>query len=166
MSMAGLRTFWLGLAPREQRILQLGAVVLLFLLIWLAVWEPLRTARDTARIRVAAAAGDLATMRAVAPQLRDAGGVGGPAVGDTRSLLVLVDATARASAVGEALLRVEPVAGEQVRVYFEGAGFDALVTWLTELEAKHGVVIGDLNVNRAAGVGRVDARLLLQRDRS
>ena len=165
MSMAGLRTFWLGLAPREQRVLLLGAVALVFLLIWLAVWEPLRTARDAARIRVAAAAGDLATMRAVAPQLRDAGG-GGPAVGDTRSLLVLVDATARASAVGEALLRVEPVAGEQVRVYFEGAGFDALVTWLTELEAKHGVVIGDLNVNRAAGVGRVDARLLLQRDRS
>jgi len=165
MSMSALRTFWLGLAPREQRILQLGAVVLLFLLLWLAVWEPLRTARDAARIRVAAAAGDLATMRAVAPLLRDMGGVGGPDAGDTRSLLVLVDATARGSAVGEALLRVEPVAGDQVRVYFEGAGFDALVTWLGELEARHGVVIGDLTVNRAAGVGRVDARLLLQRDR-
>ncbi len=104
-------------------------------------------------------------MRAVAPLLRDMGGVGGPDAGDTRSLLVLVDATARGSAVGEALLRVEPVAGDQVRVYFEGAGFDALVTWLGELEARHGVVIGDLTVNRAAGVGRVDARLLLQRDR-
>ncbi len=58
------------------------------------------------------------------PQLRDSSAA---AARDGRSLLALVDATARASGVGEALLRVEPVSAAQVRVYFEGAGFDALV---------------------------------------
>lgn len=161
--MNALRAFWAGLSPRDQRVLKLGGIALAAILAWLLVWEPLRQARDAARVRVAAAVTDLATMRAAAPQLQALAGGNAPAVRDGRSLLALADATARASGVGEALLRVEPVAGGQVRVYFEGAGFDALVAWLEELETRQGVRVGDVSINRAAGVGRVDARMSLER---
>ena len=158
--MNALRGFWSGLSPRDQRVLALGVVVLLLIGAWLLVWEPLREARDSARVRAAASASDLAYLRAVVPQLRDSSA---PAALDGRSLLALVDATARESGVGEALLRVEPVSAGQVRVYFEGAGFDALVDWLAALQSGQGVTVGDFNVSRAAGVGRVDARLVLER---
>lgn len=161
--MNALRAFWAGLGPRDQRILVIGAVFVATVVVWLGIWEPLREARDAARIRVMAAANDLATMRAVAPQLATLTDTSAPAARDGRSLLALVDATARSAAVGDALLRVEPVAGDRVRAYFEGAGFDALVQWLGELEAGQGVVTSELSVNRAGGVGRVDARVLLQR---
>lgn len=161
--MNALRGFWAGLSPRDQRVLTLGGIVLAVILLWLLIWEPLREARDAARLRVAAATTDLATMRAAAPQLQALAGGTAPVVRDNRSLLALVDATARTSGVGEALLRVEPVAGDQVRVYFQGAGFDALVVWLEELEVRQGVRLGDVSINRAAGVGRVDARMSLER---
>ena len=161
--MSALAGFWNGLAPRDRRVLALGAIVLLLIGGWLGLWEPLRMARDAARTRVAAGEADLAYMRAAAPQLR-ASPEATSAVRDGRSLLALVDATARASDVGDALLRVEPVAADQVRVYFEGADFDALVQWLEELGARQGVAVGDFNVNRAAGVGRVDARMSLERN--
>ena len=161
--MNALRAFWAGLSPRDQRVLMLGGLVLGAILIWLMIWEPLREARDAARSRVAAAATDLATMRAAVPQLRALEGSAASAVRDGRSLLALVDASARTSGVGEALLRVEPVAGGQVRVYFESAGFDVLVAWLEELEAQQGVRTGDVSIQRAAGVGRVDARMSLER---
>lgn len=160
--MNALRQLWSDLAPRDQRILFAGGLFLLLVLVWIGLWEPLRTARDAARVRVTASSSDLATMRAIAPRLRELGG-SATTPADTRSLLVLVDATARESVVGDALLRVEPVAGDQVRVYFEGVGFDALVEWLEQLQARHGIGIAELGINRAAGVGRVDARLLLQR---
>lgn len=163
--MNSLRRFWGGLAPRDRRVLLLGAVALVILLLWAAVWEPLAGARDAARVRVAAGANDLATMRAVAPRLRELGAAGAVQVQrDGRSLLAVTDATVRGSGVGDALLRIEPVTGGQVRVYFEAASFDALVQWLEELEAHQGIGSTELSVNRAAGVGRVDARVLLQRD--
>lgn len=162
--MSALRAFWAGLALREQRVLLIGATVLGLIVLWLAVWEPLRDARDAARVRVVAGSTDLAMMRSAAAQLRELGGSAAPGTRDTRSLLALVDATARSSSVGDALLRVEPVAGDQVRVYFEGVSFDALMQWLDELEAQQGVNVSDLSVNRAAGTGRVDARLVLQRE--
>ncbi len=164
--MTRLRALWAGLAQRDRRILVLGALVLGLVLIWALVWEPLGAARDAARLRVAASSNDLATVRAVAPRLRDliARDGGQPGQRDGRSLLALADASARGAGVGEALLRIEPVSGGQVRVYFEAASFDALVQWLDELETRQGVTSTELNVNRAAGVGRVDARVLLQRD--
>jgi len=159
--MSALREFWSGLTPRDRRVLAIGAGVLLVIGLWLLVWEPLRDARDAARLRVASAAQDLAYLRAVVPQLRDAGTA---APRDGRSLLATVDATARESGVGSALLRVEPVSSGQVRVYFEGAGFDALVDWLAMLQSAQGVTVGDLSVSRAGGVGRVDARVVLERE--
>lgn len=161
--MNGVRNAWRGLAPRDQRILAIGIAFVLLLLVWQGLWEPLRSARDAARVRAVAAASDLATMRALAPHLQALAGVAAPQVRDSRSLLALVDATARQSPVGDALLRVEPVAGDQVRVYFEAADFDALVRWLGELEVGQGVSVVEMSVNRAAGTGQVDARLLLQR---
>ena len=158
--MNALRAFWEGLAPRDRRVLLVGIGALVLIAAWLLVWEPLRAARDAARVRTVAASNDLAYLRAVVPQLRDSAV---PAARDGRSLLALVDATARGSDVGDALLRVEPVSAAQVRVYFEGAGFDALVDWLGSLQAGQGVSIGDFSASRAAGVGRVDARVVLER---
>lgn len=158
--MNALRQFWEGLATRDRRVLAMGAGALLLIALWLLAWEPLREARDAARLRTTAAANDLAYLRAAVPQLRDATAT--PAR-DGRSLLALVDATARASGVGEALLRVEPVSAAQVRVYFEGAGFDALVDWLAALQAGQGISISDFSATRSTGVGRVDARVVLER---
>ncbi len=158
--MSALRQSWENLAPRDRRVLAAGAALLLLIAIWLLVWEPLREARDAARLRTVAAANDLAYLRAVTPQLRDSAAA---PVRDGRSLLALVDATARASGVGDALLRVEPVSASQVRVYFEGAGFDALVDWLGSLQAGQGISIGDFSASRATGVGRVDARVVIER---
>ncbi len=155
-----LREFWAGLAPRDRRVLVLGAGALLLIGLWLLAWEPLREARDAARVRATAAQADLAYMRAVLPQLQVGNNAG--TQHDGRSLLALADATARTSGVGEALLRVEPISGTQVRVYFEGVGFDALVDWLQQLQAGHGVSPGDFSATRT-GVGRVDARVVLER---
>ena len=113
-------------------------------------------ARD-GRLRTTAAANDLAYLR------RGAAWMPPLPPRDGRSLLALVDATARASGVGEALLRVEPVSAAQVRVYFEGAGFDALVDWLAALQAGQRMSISDFSATRSTGVGRVDARVVLER---
>ncbi|HET9049552.1 MAG TPA: type II secretion system protein M [Chiayiivirga sp.] len=164
--MKAWQRYWQGLSPRDQRVLLIGIVFVSLVVLWFGAWEPLRKARDDARVRLAASTIDLATMRDLAPRLRALAAPATASNADGRSLLVLVDSTARASQVGDGLLRVEPVAGDQVRVYFESASFDALVEWLGALESGHGVRILELSINRAAGVGRVDARVFLQRGTS
>lgn len=161
--MSALRARWQALAPRERRALSLGALVLGALLGWLLVWEPQVAARDAWRLRVAAAEADLAWMRAVAPRVQ-AGGATAPAAGapDGRSLLARVDASAREAGLGNALLRVEPIAAGQVRVTLEQAGFDGLMRWLETLSSTQGVRVTELSAQRGDGVGLVDARVSLE----
>lgn len=159
--MNALQRTWRGLAPRDRRMLGGGALVLAAILAYVGAWEPLVAARNDWRLRVATAQADLAWMRAVAPQVR-AQGEAQPAAVDNRSLLARADATAREAGLGGALLRVEPVAEGQVRVIFEDVAFDDLMRWVEGLAATHGTRVGELSAQRAAGVGRVDARLSLE----
>lgn len=161
--MSALRQRWDVLAPREQRVLAFGAVALLLIVGYLGVWEPLAQSRADWHARVVAAETDLAWMRAAAPQVQARRGTQARVpMADGRSLLARADASARDAGLGTALLRVEPVTASQVRVTFEQAGFDALMRWIETLSAQYGAQVGELSVQRADGVGLVDARLSLE----
>lgn len=156
-----MKAWWHGLADRERRLLVAGALVVLVAIGYGLLWEPLAQRRTALREQVAQAEADLAWMRQAAPAL--AGGAAQTPVleRDNRSLLARVDAGAREAGLGGSLLRVEPVAEGEVRVYFQGAAFDTLIGWLDAFAAAQGVQVRELSVQRATGSGLVDARLAL-----
>jgi general secretion pathway protein M len=165
--MSALRGRWESLAPRERGLLMLGAVFVAATLAYVLAWEPLRQSRDTLRLQVQAGEADLAWMRAAAPLVRERGASApAPLVRDGRSLLARADASAREAGLGNALLRVEPVSEHQVRVQFQGVGFDALMRWVEALSAQASVRVGEFSARRAAGVGLVDAQLSLEEPES
>lgn len=160
--MNALQRYWRGLGPRERNVLGLALGALVLVLGYVGLWEPLIDSRNEWRNRVATAQADLAWMRATAPQVRERNGAAPVRSNDSRSLLARADASAREAGLGGSLLRVEPVADGQVRVYFEDVGFDAVVRWVETLSAQYGTRVGELSAQRADGVGRVDVRLSLE----
>jgi general secretion pathway protein M len=154
---------WDALAPRERLLLAAGAFVVAAVLLYVLAWEPLAQSRDTLRTQVQAAENDLAWMRAAAPRVRDRNaGTPAPLARDGRSLLARADAGAREAGHANAFLRVEPVSDHQVRVSFQGAGFDPLMRWVEALSANGGLRVGEFSARRAEGVGLVDANLSLE----
>lgn len=160
--MNAFQRYWRGLATRERTVLSLAVAALVIALGYVALWEPLIKSRNEWRERVASTQADLAWMRAVAPQVRERAGAMPVRTNDNRSLLARADASAREAGLGGSLLRVEPVADGQVRVYFEDAGFDAVARWVETMAAQYGTRVGELGAQRADGVGRVDVRLSLE----
>lgn len=161
--MSALRQRWDALAPRERRVLSLGAAVLTLIVGYLVLWEPLAQSRADWHARVVAAETDLAWMRAASPRVQAQRGTQAlTPMADGRSLLARADASARDAGLATALLRVEPVTASQVRVTFEQAGFDALMRWIETLSTQYGAQVSELSVQRADGVGLVDARLSLE----
>lgn len=165
--MSALRARWEALAPRERSVLAFGMLFVVATLLYVSAWEPLAASRAALRLQVQAGESDLAWMRAAAPLVRERGATA-PAsfTQDGRSLLARADASARDAGLGNALLRVEPVSGDQVRVQFQGAGFDPLMRWVESLWAQSGVRITEFSARRAQGVGLVDAQLSLEQPSS
>jgi general secretion pathway protein M len=155
--------WWRQLAERERRLLAITAAVVVVFVCWLGIWRPLdRMHQDTstqlerqrAEIQwMRAAAQEVARLKSGKPlNVRDRG---------NQSLLALAEQTARQAGLGSAFRRGEPAATDQVRIWLEGADFDALISWLDKLESERGVSVLDSDLERTAIAGQVSARLLL-----
>lgn len=157
-----MRAWWDSLELRQQRLLAGASIFLLALALFVWVWEPLAEARVAERERVAQQRSLLDWLAAVTPvavqmrrDVRRNGDLGG------RSLLGLVDETARAAGLAGALSRIEPAGSGEVRVWLEDADFVTTMSWLQSLSMSHPVDISQLSMERAQRSGRVSVRVTL-----
>ncbi|MDX1657122.1 MAG: type II secretion system protein M [Candidatus Competibacteraceae bacterium] len=159
-----MRQWWNQLNARERWLVGIGGVITFLLLLYLLVWEPFQASLTQLRKDVEARRDDLAWMQQASVELRrlaaSSPNAQTPATSQG-SLLVRVDQSARQAQLGEAVTRVEPQGGNQVRIWLEEAPFDRVVQWLDTL-AGQGVAVDDAIFTPGGDSGRVDARLVLQ----
>lgn len=156
---------WLaGLEPRERQLVLAGALVLGLLLVYGLLVAPLLSAYQARAARVEQQRAELVWMQQTAAriqQLQAGGGARAGGLGD-RSLLAVVDGSAREAGLGGALRRVRPEGSDAVRVWFEGVPFDGLVEWLGRLEQEFRVQVKLITLERQPEAGRVHAQLTLE----
>jgi general secretion pathway protein M len=159
---AGTLTLWYGkLAPRDQRILRIGAVaVVLIMLLWIVL--PLHRNLTQAGERLRQQQQDLEWMRGVAPTLAAAGPGQAAIAPGSESLVVTIDRTARESGLAKALTGSTPSGNGAMRVQFENADFNLLVGWLHRLNTQQGLLIEDATITGNGGAGLVNVSVLLR----
>ena len=160
-----MKEWWSGLQASERRILIIGAIALGFILPYFGVWLPMQ--KD-----VAALEKQVEEQQAVkrwmqqasdeVKQLRSTGGSGHVRPKDGRSLLAVVDQTAKRSGLGPGLKRLEPEGQAAVKVWLEQVAFDQMVAWLTSLEQKNGLAVDTITIDRQDVDGKVNARMTLE----
>jgi general secretion pathway protein M len=157
--------WWEGRNTRERWLVAVGGLVAITLLPYVWFWEPLVDRAETLHKEVAEQRQDLRWMRKAAQRIEASGRASSAAqqpITDGRSLLGLVDRSARQAGLDEQVSRVQPDGDSSVRVWLERAPFNDLVRWLDELERPGGVRVSDLTVERTDESGLVDARLTLE----
>src|ERR1700744_175820 len=158
--MDALATWFRAQTQRDQRIAVIGAVIVVLILLG-GIFIPLDASVVRANARVQHKASDLAWMRAVAPQLAAAGSAI-PAPTSQRSLIVVIDSSARESGLGSALNSTEPRGPGLLRVRLDRAPFDTLVTWLSRLSQQNGIHVESATIDAAGPPGLVNAGLVLR----
>lgn len=157
-----LRERYAALQPREQQILLVGAVVVVFALAYLVIWEPAATARQQA-------AQSLTDARDTAVRIERLQAVAGnpehktTLAGVNQSLLATVDQASKASRIGAPPSRLQPDGDSRVRVWFENVPFNAVVDWLHTLQTRYGINVENAEFTRKDKPGQVDVRLSLVR---
>lgn len=160
-----MREWFESLDTRQRLILVLGSALLVPFLLWLFLWRPLVGSVDQLQDEVQAQRETLLWMQKAAVEIRSlrgsaqgaqTGGLGG------RSLLAVVDQSARSAGLGNGLKRIEPESADAVRVRLEGVAFDAVLRWLDELVRQFGVTANMASIEREGAPGQVNMRLTLQ----
>ncbi len=153
-----LETWYAALNPREQLIVRVGTLAAALLLVVGLVLQ-LHGLVRTAEKRLAAKRADAAYIQSVLPELRAAPL---PATGG-QSLVTVVDRTTRDAGLAANLKGTEPSGIGGVRVRFEGASFEALVTWLLRIQQEYGLSIQLATLEKTDTPGRVNASLTFVR---
>jgi len=153
---------WLQqLETRDRRALLAAAVALVLAGFYFLLWQPHVNARehlaDTVREQRATRAWMEAAAREAA-ELRE-GGSGAAPRASGRSLLGLVDGTARAAALSQSITRMEPQGEDSVRLWLTRAPFDKVVDWLATLQKRHGIRVVTMNLEREKDAGLVSGRI-------
>jgi general secretion pathway protein M len=154
---SAVKDLWAQLGPRERWLAGVGAGVVALVALYTLTWIPIQ--RDLARLRAAApkAQQQLAWMRAQAPLAREFRGRGTP--GST-NLTVTLEQTASAQSLKPASIELDGTHGARVKL--EAVSFNALVTWLADLQKNHGLLVDDAQIDAHATAGLVNARLRLR----
>ena len=157
-----MKSWWKQLNTRQQRLMMIAGAVVLGVVVYVGIWEPLALSRQAERERVAEQQALYDWLNAVAPvaeQLQREGTRAADLGG--RSLLGLTDATARAAGLAGSLSRIEPAGDGQVRVWLENADFVTTVNWLQQLSLDYPIEVSHLGMDRAGSDGQVNVRLTL-----
>ena len=131
-----MKAWWNRLQSRERRLVLLALAVVAGVLVYLLIWEPIAQQRAALRAEIAGQRALVDWLDRIEPEvarLRQAGRSDTERDLGGRSALAVVDQSARQAGLAAALSRIEPGAGGEIRVQFQGAPFADLMGWLETL---------------------------------
>jgi general secretion pathway protein M len=158
-----MKQWFAGLNNRERRIVSGGAIVLLIILVYLLIWEPLSSRHAELQKSVQAQRNTYAWMQQAAHEIRQLSGKAASIKKQSGSMLGTINNTAKPVLRGAILKRVEEDRQQGVRVWIEQVAFDDLIRWLGQIQQQYGIRVSSLVSERHAKPGRVNVRLILQR---
>ncbi len=154
------RARWNALGARERRVASALAVFLGAALFYLLVWSPVESGLAKARVRLASVQPQLARVQEQAARVASVRAA--PRVTLPTNPAAAVGQAAERQGLREQLKRVEAEGANAVRVQIEDAPFQALLSWLVELQQKFGLRAESATLDRGANPGTVNGRLLLR----
>lgn len=157
-----MRAWLQSLSPRERAVLLGAGGVLLLLLAYLLIVEPMAQAYAAREARVRAMEQELAWMRNAAAEVRALGGAAAETGDASRRPPYLAADRALREAGLPRPTRLEPVGSRGARLELDAVAFDPLVRVLRRLRGSDGLQIERARFERV-GPGRVDAAIDLER---
>ena len=155
---------WLSsLNTRERQMLMSGVGLLVIILLYLMVWEPLSEQREELKTSVRAQQNTYAWMQQAESEIKKLAGRSRQEKNHEGSMLGTISNSAKLILKGAVLKRVEEDRQQGVRVWIEQVAFDDLVRWLGQIQQQYGIRVSSLVSEKHNKSGRVNVRLILQR---
>jgi len=149
---------WLQRSPRERAAIAWGAAALALAIVVAFVWLPLERARARLTAQLPALRASIATLERDAAEVKRLRAVPAATAGAATPLASLAS-----SAGGLPGAQITVLDDRRVRVTGADVSFAALLEWLRNAAATHGMRVEDARLEALPLAGRVRAELVLSR---
>ncbi|VAW61387.1 hypothetical protein MNBD_GAMMA08-1719 [hydrothermal vent metagenome] len=158
-------TQWLNtLDQREKYIVIGGAISLAIMLFYLIIWEPITSQYEQQKLHLDSQRQLYSWMKNASAEIRSLKSTGGNNIAKYRnqSIASLADRSAITSGIKSYIEKIDQ-SKKGVKVNIKAANFDQIITWLTNLENKYGIIASKVKVETTKTKGAVDAQITLER---
>ena len=159
--LADLRTRWAALSASEQRMVKLGALIVLPVLFYLLLWQPSHDGVDRLQQVVPQLRAQLAQMQAQAVEVQTLRHGARPAVIEGDALRHIVQSAVETAGWAAPAVVVELADKNEVRVNAEGVEFARWVVFLRELESDHHIRASALTISASSAQGMVKVNAVI-----
>lgn len=150
---------YLQLEKTERSALNSLAVFFTLLFLYFVIWNPVNQYHNSNEVERDRQLSLIQYMRA-SEKLARASGQGGNRAPTGQSLLTVVSRTAQQ--IGIKPNRLQPEGSDAVSVWFDGVAFDDLMLMLKQIQARQGIVVQQIAIDREGQPGMVRARIVLR----
>ncbi len=148
-------------ADSERLVINIVAFLVVAALIYLIVVAPAQRAVASAEMKLVGKQNLVQWMKQNESLAREAAGGAGNNARTNLPLQSVVTSTA--PRMGINVKRFEPESDDKLRIWLEKVPFDKTMSWLYQLEQKHGVKVINISVDSEREEGIVSAKLVLQK---
>lgn len=156
---------WLQtLEQRERHIVISGAIALVIMLFYLAVWDPVISKFEQQQLQLDSQRQLHNWMKNASSEIRSIKSSGGNNIAKYRnqSISSLADRSATTSGIKPFIEKIDQNK-KGVKIRLKQANFDRIVIWLTDLENKYGIYASKVKVEKSKIKGAVNAQITLER---
>jgi general secretion pathway protein M len=160
-----IKQYWQQLNTRERVMIGIAGVAIGIMFLYLVILEPIMKDAQRLEKQLVEQQRLLSWMEDAAKEAKSLSARGGQKIKvgtGGQSLLGVIDRTAKAGQLGDAMKRVEPDGSNRVRVWLEKASFDDTVRWLERLEREYSMDIDSVVIDKEDAPGRVNVRLVFK----
>lgn len=149
-----------ALEKRERAALLSLAAFLAVAVLYLAIWAPVNDFAADSRVSHDRHLELLTYLRSTEADARAVARGDKRGQSADRNLLTSVARTAQLTGITPT--RMQPEGSGAVSVWFDAVTFTRLMLWLERLEARQGIVVRQISIDRRNETGQVSARLVLR----
>ena len=147
-----VQQWYQALPARDQLIVRAVGLFVALALVFVVIYAPLIKEQRSLQSKLDRA---VVSYNKIAENAHKFGGAGGTNAGPVLSVV-----TQQARRSGITLSRYEQD-GKGLRIWVDKVAFDEAIAWLEELQAKNGIVVSQINIDRKDNPGWVDLRATL-----
>ncbi|MFC3194358.1 type II secretion system protein GspM [Marinicella sediminis] len=155
-----MKNWYQQLSSSEQRLLLIGALLILAAISWRLVMVPIQNRLDAAVTMKAGLSGQLDEMQRI--DLRSAQGKGVQPLPVEMTFSSWVDQQLSQQGLQETVNRTEPLDESTMTVWLVNASFDRVIDWLQRISQQHGIQVDQFDVtvtDNALGLTNIRMRI-------
>lgn len=159
-----MKNWWVKLQQREQTVILIGSFILILAFLYFVIWSQIVLDYNNKASRVdnkretlnwiSQRKEELEHLKRINPNLFNQ-------ATDNRSLLAIVDASAKQIGTHSSITQIDPDGENKVSVWVENISFDHLIILLGELERRNHIEVASLDLNKSQPIGKVSGVVTL-----